>query len=78
MHQVLFTKKLIAVTTIFILLININKETLQKMKNLDQVSYVYYLILFRKNIKKAEIMELINFKSKINAKNPAYTAKLGF
>lgn len=39
---------------------------------------IYYLILFQKNISKAEIMALINFNSEINTINLAYITKLGF
>lgn len=48
------------------------------MKNLDQVFCICYLVLFEKNMRKIEIIALINFKSKINVINFIYLPKLRF
>lgn len=44
-HQVLVATKRVAVMTITISVTGPNKETLQEVKDLNQVAYVYYAIL---------------------------------
>lgn len=66
------------VTTIFMLLIDASKEAPHKMRYLDQVFYVFYLILFPKNTGKIKIITLIHFEGIINIKNATYAAKLSF
>lgn len=63
--------------TFFLSEISASKKTKQEVKDLDKVFYVYYLILFPKNMGNTEILISINSKNKINAINPAYAAKLG-
>ena len=43
---------------------------------LDQILYIHYPVQFQKD--KEVIRALIDFGSKVNAINPAYTSKLGF
>lgn len=74
----LSVKKLVAITTTFMLIIETIKEALQEKSDLDLVSYICYFILYKKDTEKAKIMTFINFKGKINAMNPACMAKLDF
>lgn len=55
-----------------------SKIILQKVKNFDQVFSISYLVFFLKKYRKAEILALINSKSKINVINSDYAAKLSF
>lgn len=58
------------------LLIDFSKKALQKVRDLKQVYYICYAILFEKDLDKIKIMLLIDFKSKKNTRNLTYTAKL--
>lgn len=69
-------KKLVIVIMTSTSMIGANKKILQDKKDLDQVSYIYYSILFWFNIKKAKIMTLIDFKNKINTIKLTYAEKL--
>ena len=48
----------------------------QKVKVLDQLPYICYLVQFQNNNSK-DILDLLNSKSKINAMTLAYVAQLG-
>lgn len=48
------------------------------MRDLDQVHYICFIVLFWKYIEIREIITLIDFESKVNVMNLAYAAKLGF
>lgn len=56
---------------------SIKKNNFSKINNLDQISYICYLILFQKHIKNMKILILIDSKSEVNAINPVNIAKLG-
>lgn len=53
-------------------------EMLKKMKNLDLVSSICYLILFQKKTREIVILALINSENQFNVINYAHTAKLVF
>lgn len=74
----LLATKLVTIITTSMLVIDASKESAQEIKDLDQISYIYYFISLWKDRSKAKIMVLINFKRKINAINFIYMAKLGF
>lgn len=78
MHKVLSVKELVTVTMISTLLTDDNMNALQKMRDLDQVSYIYYPLLLQKNERKAKIIILIDFKNEVNAMNLVYVDKLVF
>ena len=63
-------KKLVLILTISLLVTETSKEDVI----LKQVSYIYYLIWFKKN----EIQALIDSSSKVNAMTLTYAAKLDF
>lgn len=63
---------------IFILATSNSKKISQVVKNLHQLFYICYFLLFQKNIGKIEIIALINFRSKVNAINSINTAKIDF
>lgn len=74
MHQNLLVKKLVAVTTTFILMTDVNKNASQSIRNFDQISSIYYPVLFSKNIAKRDIMTFIDSRSKVIAINFVYAA----
>lgn len=43
----------------------------------NPIYFICYLILFQKDIKKKDMMVLIDSKKKVNTINPSYAAKLG-
>lgn len=53
-----------------------SEEALQQMRDLDQVIFIYYPILFKKDMEKIEIITLIDFENKINIINRTNAAKL--
>lgn len=53
-----------------------NSKEVQKMRVLDQVLYIYYLVQFQKD-KGKDVLTLINSGSEINTMTPPYAAKLG-
>lgn len=58
------------------LVIDANQEVLQELNNINQIFYIYYLIILWTNINKVKIMTLIVSKNKINIINFIYIAKL--
>lgn len=46
------------------------------MRGLDWVFFICYSLLFQKNIKKVEILALINSENEINTINAVYAAEL--
>ena len=54
----------------------IGAKKVQKMRILDRVSYIHYLVQFRKD-KSKDILALLDSRSKVNATTPAYAAELG-
>lgn len=48
---------------------DISKKTPKKWRNLNQVLYICYFILFQKNKDKNKIVILINFVTKVNIIN---------
>lgn len=76
MDQVLLLKKLVA-AVILMLKTYIDKIVQQEVRDLVQISHVYYSLIFPKNKWKVVILVLINFESKLNVIKPTYAAKLG-
>lgn len=76
-HQVFLVKKLVMTIISFTLGTSASEKVQQEISNLDQVFYFCYPLLFRKNTEKREILALIDFRSKVNAINLTYMAKLG-
>ena len=74
MYQALQAKKLVLVLATFILVTSAKEA--QKVRVLDQVSYICYLVQFQKD-KSKDILALLDFRSKGNAMTPAYAAQLG-
>ena len=58
------------------LLVTSTSKKAQRVKFLDQVSCISYFVQFQKN-KSKNVLACLDFKSKINAMTPAYTAYLG-
>ena len=73
MQQASQVKKLVSVLAISILVTSIKRT--QKVRILDRVSCICYLMQLQKN-KKKYILALLNFKSEVNAMTLAYIAQL--
>lgn len=48
----------------------------RKSSSLERISYIYYLVQFKKD--KTQVQALINLKSKVNAIYPIFVKELGF
>lgn len=71
-------KKQVAITISFILVTRTSKENFQKVRDLNHIFYVNYLVLFQKHMMKAIIMALIDLQSEVNAMISVFMAKLDF
>lgn len=59
-----------------ILVTAISKKNLIDIMNLDQISYIYILVSFKKDIGKVKIIKLIDLEKIINTITSTYIAKL--
>lgn len=62
----------------FTLVTDTSKKALQKLKNLDRVSGIYYPVLSSKDIRKEKTLILINSEKRIKVMYFAYAVKQGF
>ena len=74
MHQVAQAIKLVLALTTSTLVTGAKEA--QKLRVLDQVPCICYLVQLRKD-KGKDVLALFNSKSNVNAIIPAYTAQLG-
>ena len=76
MYQALQAKKQLLVLTTSILVTSTSKEA-QKVRVLNKVLYICYLVQFEKN-KDKNILALLNSRSEVNIMILAYSTQLGF
>lgn len=57
------------ILTIFTFVISANKKVSQKIKNLDQIHFIYYFVLFRKDTRKTKIIIIIELRNEVNKIN---------
>ena len=74
MHQVRQAKKPVLVLATSTLVIGAKKA--QKVRVLDQVLYICYLVQFQKD-KSKDVLVLLHSESEVNAMTPIYAAQLG-
>lgn len=55
-----------------------SKNTLHKVRGLDQVFYIGYFLLFSNDIDKKKMLALINFRDNINKIKNVYITKFYF
>lgn len=66
------------IITIFTRITTASKNALQIIGDLDFISCISYSIFLKKDIRKEEIIILINYWNKINAIYSIYIVNLGF
>ena len=75
MSHALKAKKLVLVLATFMSVTGASKEA-PKVRVLDKISFICYLVQFRKD-KGKDVLALLNSGSKVDAMTPAYGAHLG-